>query len=95
MLTNPVRLAKLLGAVGPDLAVSPGQATMLDLMRLVPTLRSVDPVGLNLPVGEPTGPSRFVQADPKLSPEFLTALREDRLGDWVARHPEQANDPTG
>ncbi|MBQ1036198.1 LCP family protein [Micromonospora sp. C81] len=91
VLTNPVRLAKLLGAVGPDLAVSPGQATMLDLMRLVPTLRSVDPVGLSLPVGDPTGPSRFVQADPKLAPEFLTALREDRLGDWVARHPEQVN----
>ncbi|NYH44279.1 hypothetical protein HNR22_004006 [Micromonospora jinlongensis] len=46
---------------------------------------------MRLPVGEPTGPSRFVQADPKLAPEFLTALREDRLGDWVARHPEQVN----
>lgn len=91
LLTNPVRIAKLLGAVGPDLAVSPGEASMLDLMRLVPTLRSVDPVGLSLPVGEPTGPSHFVQADPKLAPEFLSALREDRLGDWVTRHPEQVS----
>ncbi|MFI6267593.1 sigma factor [Micromonospora zamorensis] len=44
-----------------------------------------------LPVGEPTGPSRFVQADPNLAPDFLAALREDRLGGWVARHPEQVN----
>ncbi|MEU4472654.1 LCP family protein [Micromonospora sp. NPDC023888] len=88
VLTNPVRLTRLLSAVGPDLAVSPGEATMLDLMRLVPTLRSLDPVGLSLPVHEPTGRSRYLEADPKLAPEFLTALREDRLGDWVARHPK-------
>ncbi|WP_433128128.1 LCP family protein [Micromonospora sp. CA-240977] len=87
VLTNPVRLGKLLSAVRPDLAVSPGEATMLDLLRLVPSLRSLDPVGLSLPVSEPTGPSYYLEADPKLAPELLTALREDRLGDWVARYP--------
>ncbi|MEU8180400.1 LCP family protein [Micromonospora sp. NPDC049044] len=87
VLTNPVRLTRLLSAVEPGLAVSPGVATMLDLMRLVPTLRSTDQVGLSLPVTEPTGTSSYLEADPQLAPEFLTALREDRLGDWVARHP--------
>ncbi|MGI5524819.1 LCP family protein [Micromonospora sp. CA-259024] len=88
VLTNPVRLAKLLAAVGPDLVVSPDRAALLDLLRLAPTLRSVDPVGLSLPVVEPTGQDRYLRADPKLAPEFLTALREDRLGDWAARHPK-------
>ncbi|MFG1838487.1 LCP family protein [Micromonospora sp. NPDC049175] len=88
VLTNPVRLATLLSAVGPGLAVSPGEATMLELLRLVPTLRSVEPVGLSLPVHEADGPSHYLEADPTLAPEFLAALREDRLGDWVARHPK-------
>ncbi|MFF0149694.1 LCP family protein [Micromonospora sp. NPDC005203] len=88
LLTNPVRLAKLLSTVGPDLAVSPGDATMLDLTRLIPTLRSLEPVGLSLPANESTGPSHYLEADPKLAPELLTALREDRLGDWVGRHPK-------
>ncbi|RLP89256.1 LCP family protein [Micromonospora sp. CV4] len=94
VLTNPVRLSKLLDTVGPELVVAPDGATMLDLLRLVPTLRSVDPVGLSLPISEPTGRDRYLRADPALAPEFLTALREDRLGDWVARHPERV-DPVG
>ncbi|MET8041905.1 hypothetical protein ABZU25_13725 [Micromonospora sp. NPDC005215] len=39
-------------------------------------------------MNERTAPSHYLEADPKLAPEFLTALREDRLGDWVARHPK-------
>ncbi|SIN28732.1 LCP family protein [Micromonospora cremea] len=94
VLTDPVRLSKLLGAIGPDLAAASDGVTMLDLMRLVPTLRSVDPVGLSLPISEPTGRDQYLHADPALAPEFLTALREDRLGEWAARHPERV-DPAG
>ncbi|MCF0093212.1 LCP family protein [Micromonospora sp. MH99] len=88
VLTDPVRLAKLLTTVGPDLVVSPDRGTLLDLLRLAPTLRSVEPVGIGLPVAWPTGKERYLRTDPKLAPEFLTALRDDRLGDWTARHPK-------
>ncbi|MFF0231518.1 LCP family protein [Micromonospora sp. NPDC005254] len=88
VLTDPVRLAKLLTTVGPDLVVSPDRAAMLDLLRLASTLRSVEPVGIGLPVVWPTGKDRYLRTDPRLAPEFLTALREDRLGDWAARHPK-------
>ncbi|MET8352838.1 MULTISPECIES: LCP family protein [unclassified Micromonospora] len=88
VLTDPVRLTRLLAAVGPDLVVSPDRAAVLDLLRLVPALRSVEPVGLSLPVVEPTGQDRYLRLNPKLAPEFLTALREDRLDEWTARHPK-------
>ncbi|MGC4768748.1 LCP family protein [Micromonospora sp. DT44] len=88
VLTDPVRLARLLATVGPDLVVSPDRAAVLELMRLVPTLRSVEPAGIGLPVVGPSGKNRYLRTDPKLAPEFLTALREDRLGDWAARHPK-------
>ncbi|MGQ5263102.1 LCP family protein [Micromonospora sp. ZYX-F-536] len=91
VLTNPVRLSTLLGTVGPDLLVSPDRAAVLDVIRLAPTLRSVEPIGLSLPVTEPTGPPFHLRPDPKLAPEFLTALREDRLGDWATRHPERVD----
>ncbi|GAB3949027.1 hypothetical protein GCM10027614_47130 [Micromonospora vulcania] len=93
VLTNPVRLATLLGTVGPDLLVSPDRAAMLDLMRLVPTLGSLEPVGLRLPVTEPLGPRPRLIPDPKLAPEFFGALRDDRLGDWSARHPKLVDSP--
>ncbi|MGW2624320.1 LCP family protein [Micromonospora taraxaci] len=87
VLTDPVRLAKLLAVVGPDIVVSPDRSALPDLLRLVPALRSVDPVGLTLPVTEPTGQGHYLHPDPALAPELLTALREDRLGDWAARNP--------
>lgn len=87
VLTDPVRLARLLTTVGPDLVASPDRAAILDLLRLAPTLRSVEPVGLSLPVALPSARDRALRADPTFVPEFLKALREDRLGDWAARHP--------
>ncbi|MGC4857317.1 LCP family protein [Micromonospora sp. DT4] len=92
VLTDPVRLARLLTTVGPDLVVSPDRAALLDVLRLVPTLRTVEPVGIGLPVAWPTGKDRYLRTDPKLAPEFLTALQEDRLGDWTARHPKLVDD---
>ncbi|MET8282305.1 LCP family protein [Micromonospora sp. NPDC005174] len=87
ILTDPVRLAKLLTVVGPDLVVSPDRAAVLNLLRLVPTLRTVEPVGLGLPVVGPTARDRHLRVDPTFAPEFLRALREDRLGEWADRHP--------
>ncbi|PWR11882.1 LytR family transcriptional regulator [Micromonospora acroterricola] len=91
VLTNPVRLSALLAALGPKLTVAPDRPAVLDLLRLIPTLASADPVGLGLPTIEPTGRDRYLRTDPRLTPEFLTALREDRLGEWVTRHPERVD----
>ncbi|MFC8297415.1 LCP family protein [Micromonospora orduensis] len=91
VLTDPVRLARLLAAVGPDVVVSPDRGAALDLLRLVPALRSVEPVGLSLPVVESVGPAWYLRLDPQRAPEFLTALREDRLDDWTARHPKRVD----
>ncbi|MEW2377039.1 hypothetical protein AB0883_13180 [Micromonospora sp. NPDC047812] len=64
---------------------------LVDLLKVLPGLGSVDPVGLSLPVGPPEGPGRGLSPDPKEAPAFLAALREDRLARWVAQHPDQVN----
>ncbi|MFC4016725.1 LCP family protein [Micromonospora sp. GCM10011542] len=87
VLTDPVRLAALLGALEPDLTVAPDRTTVLDLMRVIPRLATAEPVGLDVPTTEPTGPSYHLRPAPRLMPELRTALREDRLGEWAARHP--------
>ncbi|MET8229386.1 LCP family protein [Micromonospora sp. NPDC005298] len=91
VLTNPVTLAALLSAAGRELTVDDEGLSLGRLVAVLPTLRSVDPVGLSLPVGAPAeGPSRL-PLDPKDGPAFLAALREDRLAQWAAQHPEQVN----
>ncbi|MEU6072387.1 LCP family protein [Micromonospora sp. NPDC047074] len=91
VLTNPARFFALIGDVGPDLVVDGDGPPLLDLLKVLPDLRSVDPVGISLPVGPPEGPGDRLTPDPKEAPAFLAALREDRLAQWVARHPGQVN----
>ena len=91
VLTNPVRLAALLSAAGKGLAVDDDGLPLTRLVAVLPELKSVDPVGLSLPVGPPAGNASRLPLDPKQGPEFLAALREDRLAQWVAQHPEQVN----
>ncbi|MEV1142600.1 LCP family protein [Micromonospora sp. NPDC049799] len=84
VLTDPVRMSRLLGLVGPELTVSwSGSASLPDLLRVVPALESTEPVGLDLPAG---GNGRYLTLDPAATP-FLAALREDRLAGWVAANP--------
>ncbi|MCM0677264.1 LCP family protein [Micromonospora phytophila] len=90
VLTNPVRLSELLRAGGADLVVDDGGLPLLDLVRVLPQLKSVDPVGLSLPV-KPLDGARWVRPDPTATPEFLAALREDRLAQWAAQHPGRVN----
>lgn len=90
VLSNPVRLSRLLAEIGPDLTVAPDQGALLDLLRVVPELASVEPVGLGLPVVELSAGQRWVlRPDPAATPAFLAALREDRLAQWAAQHPER------
>ncbi|MGS2613976.1 LCP family protein [Micromonospora sp. LZ34] len=90
VLTNPVRLSRLLAEIGPDLTVAPDGGSVLDLLQVVPELASVEPVGLSLPAVESSEAHRWVlRPDPAATPAFLAALREDRLAQWAAQHPER------
>ncbi|MEU7919951.1 LCP family protein [Micromonospora zamorensis] len=91
VLTNPARLAALLSAAGKGMTVDDDGLPLTRLMAVLPELKSVDPVGLSLPVGPPVHPSARLPLDPKQGPAFLAALGEDRLAQWVAQHPEQVN----
>ncbi|MGC5332361.1 LCP family protein [Micromonospora sp. DT62] len=91
VLTNPVRLLALVDIVGADLVAGGDGTPLVDLLRVLPDLRSVDPVGLSLPVGPPDSLGWRLSPDPEEAPEFLAALREDRLAQWAARHPERVN----
>jgi LCP family protein required for cell wall assembly len=83
-LTNPVRLNTLLDAT--DLMVADG-TSLAALVGVIPRLKSVEPVGLSLPVAPPEDARWRLRPDPQSAPAFLAALREDRLAQWVARNP--------
>ncbi|SBT53684.1 LCP family protein [Micromonospora narathiwatensis] len=87
VLGDPVQLSRIVAAVGPDLTVAGG--SVLDLLRVVPELTSVEPVGLSLPVELTEGSNGRLHADPRAAPAFLAALREDRLAEWAAAHPDR------
>ncbi|MFE9190356.1 LCP family protein [Micromonospora sp. NPDC007208] len=91
VLTNPVRLTALLSAAGKGLTVDDDGLPLTRLVAVLPELKSVDPVGLSLPVGPPVDNASRLPLDPKQGPAFLAALSEDRLAQWVAQHPEQVN----
>ncbi|MFJ8578938.1 LCP family protein [Micromonospora sp. NPDC093277] len=89
VLRDPLRLSRLIAEVGPELTVAGD--SVLDLLRVVPELASVEPVGLSLPVEvlEGEGPTWRLRADPKTAPAFLAAFREDRLAEWAAANPDR------
>ncbi|MFE9651730.1 LCP family protein [Micromonospora sp. NPDC006431] len=86
VLRNPVWLSRVVAEVGPDLTVAGG--SVLDLLRVVPEMAAMEPVGLSLPVLGPEGRDPRLRADPESAPAFLAALREDRLAEWAAAHPD-------
>ncbi|MBM0276440.1 LCP family protein [Micromonospora tarensis] len=91
VLTNPVRLTALLFAAGKGLTVDDDGLPLTRLVGVLPELKTVEPVGLSLPVGPLVNSSSRLPLDPKRGPAFLAALREDRLAQWVAQHPEQVD----
>ncbi|MEW2142919.1 LCP family protein [Micromonospora vinacea] len=91
VLTNPVRLTALLSAAGTGLTVDDDGLPLTRLVGVLPELKTVEPVGLSLPVGPPVDSSSRLPLDREQGPAFLAALREDRLAQWVAQHPEQVN----
>ncbi|MGW5556560.1 LCP family protein [Micromonospora sp. NPDC003944] len=91
VLSNPVRLAALLSAAGKGMAFDDDGLPLTRLVAVLPELKSLDPVGLSLPVGPSSGNTARLSLDPKQGPEFFAALSGDRLAQWVAQHPEQVN----
>ncbi|MEU5939124.1 LCP family protein [Micromonospora sp. NPDC047548] len=87
VLSNPARLSRILTAVGPDVTVA--GASLLELVRLGPELKSVEPVGLGVPVSPPPGQGWRLRPDPEDAPAFFAALRADRLAEWTAAHPDR------
>ncbi|MDG4778457.1 LCP family protein [Micromonospora sp. WMMD961] len=89
VLSNPVRLAALLSAAGKSLTVDDDGLPLTRLVSVLPRLKSVDPVGLALPVGSPVDDASRLPLDPEQGRALLTALGEDRLAQWVDQHPDQ------
>ncbi|KKK07040.1 LytR family transcriptional regulator, partial [Micromonospora sp. HK10] len=77
MLTDPARLNRLLGQVGPELVTDTGDTSLLALLAVAGKAAGAEPVAVSLPVRfEERGPYP-VGMDPALAPGFLAALRED------------------
>lgn len=85
-LTNPARLHSLLDAA--RLTTVDG-APLVGLVGVLPQLKSVEPVGLSLPVAPPDRSGWRLRPDPERAPAFLAALREDRLAQWAAQNPDR------
>ncbi|MFG1927766.1 LCP family protein [Cryptosporangium sp. NPDC048952] len=88
VLANPLRLKELLGATALSLVVDEG----LDLPRLALAMRSIRPGDVEfatvpvkrLDLPTPDGPA--VELDPLLAPQLFASIRDDKVGDWLARH---------
>lgn len=91
VLANPVQLNDIVRAAGSALTVDiPGEA-MDDLLRALPGISADDLTGVRVPVrpadGGPAVTSDLEMVEP-LATELFAAMREDRLGEFLAAHPD-------
>ncbi|MGR6316549.1 LCP family protein [Micromonospora soli] len=87
--TNPVVLNSLLQHLGSGLVADTGDSSLPALALVAAKAATAESVGL-LPPGRHTEePEMRFRLDPALGPGFLAALRDDRLGEWAAAHPDQ------
>jgi LCP family protein required for cell wall assembly len=104
VLANPVRVNDIIRAAGSALTVDiPGEA-MDDLLRALPGISADDLTGVRVPVrpaddltgvrvpvrpadGDPAVTSGLDMVEP-LATELFAAMREDRLGEFLAAHPD-------
>ncbi|MFI7219433.1 LCP family protein [Micromonospora maritima] len=87
-LTDPARLGRLVGALGPGLTVDTGATSLPVLLSLVARATAAEPVAVGLPVRYDEWTDRGFEPDPTLAPGFLEALRADRVAGWTAAHPD-------
>jgi hypothetical protein len=90
VLTSPVRLLDLIQVTDAELVLGRG-GSLADLVGVLPTLRSTEPVGLSLPVRETIRPTWRITVHPQQGTSLLAAVREDRLAEWAAQHPDAVN----
>lgn len=88
-LTDPAMLNTLLRQVGTGLTVETGQTSLPTLLSVAGKAAAAEPVAVGLPVVHTERPLFGWQLDREAAPEFLAALREDRLDQWTAAHPKQ------
>lgn len=88
MLTNPVLLAQLLAQLGSDVVTDTGGTPLPALLAVAAQGAGKVPVAVGLPIRY-TVRSPYLQLDPRLAPGLLTALRDDRLREWTAAHPDR------
>ncbi|MFU8850893.1 LCP family protein [Micromonospora sp. SL1-18] len=90
-LTNPVVLDTLLRQLGSELVADTGDLTLTELVSVAGKAADAEPVGVlppGLHIEKKQGDVHF-RLDPDLGPGFLSALRDDRLGEWTSAHPDQ------
>ncbi|GAB3055606.1 LCP family protein [Micromonospora schwarzwaldensis] len=87
--TDPVRLGRLIGQLGPALTTDTGDLSLPALLSLAGRASTTDPVALGLPVRYQEWTARGFAPDPTLVDGFRDALRGDRLAGWAAAHPAQ------
>ncbi|SCG48708.1 LCP family protein [Micromonospora inositola] len=89
VLTDPAMLNTLLTQIGSGLTVKTGETSVLTLLSVAGKAAAAEPVAVGLPVVYTEKPFFGFQLDRAAAPAFLAALREDRLGEWTAAHPDQ------
>lgn len=88
-LTDPAMLNTLLTQAGSGLTVETGETSLPALLSVAGKAAAAEPVGIGLPVVYAEKPFFGFQLDRATAPAFLAALREDRLGEWTAAHPDR------
>ncbi|MGC1212234.1 MAG: LCP family protein [Micromonospora sp.] len=88
-LTDPALLNTLLTQAGSGLTVETGEMSLPTLVSVAGKAAAAEPVAVGLPVVYAEKPFFGLQPDRAAAPTFLAALREDRLGEWTAAHPDR------
>lgn len=88
-LRNPALLSTLLTRAGSGLVVDTGKTSLAALVSPMGRTAAAEPVAVGLPVRYTEGPFWGFRLDRSAAPAFLAALREDRLGEWTAAHPDR------
>ncbi|WP_326562028.1 LCP family protein [Micromonospora sp. NBC_01796] len=90
VLTNPVRVSKILQAVGDGLVTDIGKSSLASLLPTMVQVAGAEPVGIGWNFDNaPTDSSGSLSLDPAAGDDLFAALRGDTLPEWVKAHPDR------
>ncbi|MEV4627410.1 LCP family protein [Micromonospora sp. NPDC049523] len=90
VLTNPVRLSKILQAVGDGLVTDTGKSSLAGLLPTLVQVAGAKPVGIGWDFDNaPTDSSGRLALDRAAADDLFAALRGDTLTAWVGAHPDR------